>query len=99
MLREISTLQGGSDLARTTSPMASSGRQPNLGSHLSLWRQAIGADARVLPVRQEDIAARAYAKYLERQDWRGALDQWLEAERELRCEMLARMASTPDPEK
>ena len=81
-----------------TSPMASRGRDPQLEPQLSLWRQAIGTDARPLPVRQEDIAARAYAKYLERQDWRGALDQWLEAERELRCEMLARMASTPDPE-
>jgi hypothetical protein len=41
--------------------------------------------------RHQDIAARAYAKHLNRNDWRGPLDHWLEAERELRCEILARM--------
>jgi hypothetical protein len=61
-------------------------------THVSLWRQAVGSDAPALPVRREEIAALAYAKYLNRQDWRGAVDHWLEAERELRCEQLARIA-------
>ena len=64
-------------------------------THLSLWRQAVGSDAPPLPVRHEEIAALAYAKYLNRQDWRGAVDHWLEAERELRCEKAARIAAAP----
>jgi hypothetical protein len=56
----------------------------------SLWRQSIGSDVQSPSLRHEDIAARAYAKYLRRPDWRGALDHWLEAERELRCELVAR---------
>jgi hypothetical protein len=59
-------------------------------------RQAIGSDAPSLPVRHEEIAALAYAKYLNRRDWRGAVDHWLEAERELRCEKLARIATNGD---
>jgi hypothetical protein len=62
-------------------------------THVSLLRQAVGSDARSLPVRHEEIAALAYAKYLNRRDWRGAVDHWLEAERELRCEQLARIAA------
>jgi hypothetical protein len=61
----------------------------------SLWRQALGSDASLPGLRHEDIAARAYAKYLTRKDWRGPLDHWLEAERELRCELLARMSDEP----
>jgi hypothetical protein len=61
------------------------------GPHTSLWRQAIGSDAPSLPIRAEDIAARAYAKYVSRPNWRSAVDHWLEAERELRCEMVARL--------
>ena len=65
-------------------------------THLSLWRQAVGSDVPPLPVRHEEIAALAYAKYLNRRDWRGAVDHWLEAERELRCEKVARIAAAPD---
>ena len=65
-------------------------------THLSLWRQAVGSDAPSLQVRHEEIAAVAYAKYLNRPDWRGAVDHWLEAERELRCEKLARIAADKD---
>jgi len=61
----------------------------------SLWRQAFGSDALLPGLRHEDIAARAYAKYLTRQDWRGPLDHWLEAERELRCELLAKLSDKP----
>ncbi len=62
-------------------------------THLSLWRQAAGSDTPPLPVRHDEIAALAYSKYLNRRDWRGAVDHWLEAERELRCEMVARIAA------
>jgi hypothetical protein len=58
----------------------------------SLWRQSLNSDAIAPMLLHEDIAARAYAKYLRRSDWRGALDHWLEAERELRCEGLARLS-------
>ena len=83
------TTQDGADFAPLRSDMDT--RTPR--THLSLWRQAVGSDAPPLPVRHEEIAALAYAKYLNRQDWRGAVDHWLEAERELRCEKLARIAA------
>ena len=65
-------------------------------THLSLWRQAVGSDALSPSIQHDEIAALAYAKYLNRQDWRGAVDHWLEAERELRCEKVARIAKDTD---
>ena len=60
---------------------------------LSIWRQAVGADFDPLPLRQEEIAARAYAKSLSRPpDRPSPVDDWLEAEQELRWEQLARLA-------
>jgi hypothetical protein len=54
----------------------------NNRNDLSLWRQATGITA-LLKVSPEEIAARAYAKHLQRQGTGRELDDWLEAEREL----------------
>ena len=55
---------------------------------LSLWRQATAAAD--LPLTYEEIAARAYAKHLHHQTLHDcALQDWLEAERELILEKLA----------
>jgi Protein of unknown function (DUF2934) len=48
---------------------------------LSLWRQATGGS---VELAHDEIAARAYAKYLQHQNVHGHhVDDWLEAEREL----------------
>jgi hypothetical protein len=55
---------------------------------VSMWRQATGAQppADTQNIRAEDIAALAYAKFLQRQFGapRDPMHDWLEAEAELR---------------
>jgi len=72
--------------------------KPSTGP-LSIWRQAVGADFEPLPpLQQEEIAARAYAKSLNRPpDRPSPVDDWLEAEQELRREQLASLAGLRPP--
>jgi len=57
-----------------------------------MWRQAIGTKAQPAQTLQEETAARAYTKSLERPDsQRAELDDWLAAERELLGEIHTRI--------
>jgi hypothetical protein len=59
-------------------------------SQVSLWRQATGT-ASLFSYSQAEVAARAYLIYLSRLPAQASdMQDWLEAERQLRDEKLAR---------